>query len=110
MNRKLLKQDAYCGLKKLGIEFNGIADFFNHCTDDPTEWLLYEAAIQARILKGEHRINQMGIVDDIRRRRKEKRGVFKANNNWAPYYMRLFVVKYPEHKRRFEFRKSKEAA
>lgn len=113
MTRKLLKQDAFVGLRKLGVGLDMITKLFTHIAQNPGEWADVEKELLKRCERGDTRICGMGFVDEVRRERKALGlGGFVFNNNWSPYYCRLFVLKYPEYRERFEFRalKQKEAA
>jgi len=89
----------------MGIAAEDIMKFLDHINQFPGEWPVFEAKILYRCETSFGQITQMGIVDDVRNDLNgPRRGSFKVNNNWAPYYMRLFALKYPEYSARFEFR------
>lgn len=104
------KQEAWARLRALGMDPIEIINFWTHMDKYPEEWPLYEKCITVRIEKGERRITQMAVVDDVRKHRKGRGDEFKTNNNWAPAYMRLYAAKHLEHRDKFEFRRLKEAA
>jgi len=111
VTKSLLVKDAIIGLKSLGLSREDINLFFRHMSEEPDEWPLVEEVLLRRCQRGELRVGGMGFVDDLRREgKKVRRGEFLFNNNWSPYYARLFALKYPEFRDRFEFRKLRAAA
>lgn len=84
--------------------------FLDHVEKNRSEWKDVEGELLRRCERGDTRICGMGFVDEVRRERKAEGGQdFVVNNNWSPMYCRLFALKYPEYRNRFEFRKLKEA-
>lgn len=113
MTRKISRQDAYIGLVRMGMKFHDIARGFTACAEDPELFPTFEAACIRMIREGRQRIGGMDVINFIRfDTEKETHGAFKCNNTLQPFLTRLFVVKWPEFRDRFEFRATsrKEAA
>lgn len=105
-------QKAYIGLWEVfQVPAKRRVLFLEHVSKNMGEWKDVEAELLRRCKRGDTRICGMGFVDEVRRERKAEGGPdFVVNNNWSPMYCRLFALKYPEYRGRFEFRKLKEAA
>lgn len=76
---------------------------------NPQLYNLFEMyAIQA-IKRGHRRLSAEFLFNVIRWETpaKAEDGDFKINNDMKPWYSRLFLAKYPQHKQFFETRRSK---
>lgn len=105
-------QHAYIGLWEVfQVPAKRRVQFLEHIAKNRGEWKDVESELLKRVKRGDTRICGMGFVDEVRRERKAEGGDdFVVNNNHSSMYCRLFVLKYPEYRDRFEFRKLKEAA
>jgi len=105
-------QNAYIGLWEVyQVPAKRRVQFLEHVAKNRDEWKDVEAELKKRCERGDTRIGGMGFVDEVRAERKDQGGEdFILNNNWSPMYCRLFALKYPEYRERFEFRKLKEVA
>lgn len=111
MKRTISVQDMYVGMAKMGVSARMIIKTLNHVKDNPGEWADVKAELLKRCERGDGHISGMGYIDEVRKERAaNNQPGFFLNNNWSPYYCRMFAVLYPEYADKFEFRKLKEAA
>lgn len=88
-----------------GYSSDKVETFIAAHTESPDVWLTFERIALGLIGAGK----KAGSIDILGRARWETHieggREWKVNNNYAPYYARIFAAKYPEHKDFFEFRK-----
>ena len=94
--------EAY--LSECGYSPNDIRRFRRRFELCPEVWREFEAMTLRLISDGK----KAGAIDILARVRWEKvveqRQEFKCNNTDAPYFARIFALKYPQHNQFFEFR------
>lgn len=83
-----------------------IEQFFKYHLENQKIWKHFEAVALKEIENGATRISAKAIVEAMRKQHEiEKRfGEFKINNSYAPYYARMFIVKYPIYSNLIETR------
>jgi len=110
--KQMSMQKAFCEMgSAFDVSIKMRVKFFSHVQKHIDEWNDVKRELLVRCERGDSRICGMGFIDEVRRERKAAGGrEFVVNNNWSPYYCRLFALLYPEYRDRFEFRKLKEAA
>ena len=93
MNAKELSRH----LKAEGANDETIKAFFEYHLRNPRTWDHFEKVALREIQAGKTRIGAKAIVEEMRKEHElQKRfGEFKINNTFAPYYARMFIVKYP---------------
>lgn len=81
-------------------------EFLKYHKENPRVWQAFETyALQA--LKQNKRVGSMMIINRVRWEAEfERNGEFKVNNNYAPYYARVFNTKH--NKEFFDLREVKE--
>ena len=95
--RKLLAEDGYTN--------QYIEGFLEAYKSSPGVWRAFERIALDLIARGK-KAGAIDILGKIRWETKVEGGLdWKVNNNYAPYYARIFVHKYPEHAGFFEFRR-----
>ena len=95
-------------LKKHGVDPETIQKFINFNKETAKEvWKAFEKyALKASLRR--KRIGANAIMERIRWETTIEKGEdWKVNNNYAPYYARIFIAKHPRCKGLFEFRKLK---
>lgn len=92
-------------LSAAGYGPDKIATFVNAHLASPDVWETFERITLQLIADGK----KAGAIDVLGRARWETHieggKDWKVNNNYAPYYARIFAAKYPEYRDFFEFRK-----
>jgi hypothetical protein len=91
-------------LTAAGYSLDKVDTFIAAHTESPDVWQAFEHITLTLIAIGK----KAGAIDVLGRARWETHieggREWKVNNNYAPYYARIFAAKYPEHKSFFEFR------
>lgn len=92
-------------LRAAGYTDDKIETFIRAHVESPEVWSAFEHTALLLIAMGK----RAGAIDILGRVRWETHieggAEWKVNNNYAPYYARIFAAKYPEHYGFFEFRK-----
>lgn len=87
-----------------GYSPDKVETFIAAHTESPDVWQAFEHIALTLIAMGK----KAGAIDILGRARWETHieggREWKVNNNYAPYYARIFAAKYPEHRGFFEFR------
>lgn len=72
--------------------------FYRYHQNHPHIWKHFEKFALVVVESGK-RTGAMAIMNRIRWEVEfEQNGIFKVNHNFAPYYARVFEIKYPQHK------------
>lgn len=73
---------------------------------NPAVYELFVKYTKEAINAGHEHYGAKGVIERIRWHTSVETGgdIFKINNNWAPFYARLFMVDYPEHDGFFRLR------
>lgn len=88
-----------------------IREFFAYHLENPKIWKYFESVALREINQGAKRLSAKGIVEQMRKEYELKKiGEFKINNTYAPYYARMFLVKYPIYSEMIETRQLTKAA
>ena len=92
-------------LKAEGANDETIKLFFRYHLENPRIWQHFEKVALREVAEGK-RVGAKAIVEEMRKEHEiEKRfGEFKINNTYAPYYARMFLVKYPIYTHSIETR------
>ena len=97
--------DASVMLLAAGYEIAKVVKFIDAHAASPEVWQTFERITLGLIEAGK----KAGAIDVLGRARWETHieggKDWKVNNNYAPYYARIFAAKYPEYRDFFEFRK-----
>jgi hypothetical protein len=97
--------DAREMLAAAGYSPDKVDTFITAHAASPEVWQTFERITLGLISAGK----KAGAIDVLGRARWETHieggKDWKVNNNYAPYYARIFAAKYPEHCDFFEFRK-----
>lgn len=79
--------------------------FLAYHAENPAVWLEFEKLALMAIERGVKKWGAKGIFEVVRWKSEiEDRVEFKANNNFASYYARVFELKHPAHAGFFEKR------
>jgi hypothetical protein len=105
MNQNVLtKQKVFNALLNDGVEQETISKVIDYHSRNPKLFEMFEFYAM-RVADKKKKIGAMAIVNRIRWDAEvEGCGDFKINNNVAPYFARIFEIKYPEHEGIFEKR------
>lgn len=100
----------YKSLIKAGSPPRRAHDFCQQHWEDPRIWKLFEKIALELIRSGAARIGAKQIFEIMRQKAGQSfsskvTNSWKCNNIYTPFYARMFVLKYPQFKDRFEFRK-----
>lgn len=91
-------------LKAEGIDDETIQKVFDYHSKNPDLFKRFEHYAK-EVAQANKRIGAMAIVNRIRWEAEiENKGDFKINNNIAPYFARIFTIKYPQFSWIFETR------
>ena len=95
-------------LKAEGADDETISLFFRYHLENPRIWQHLEKVALREVSEGK-RVGAKAIVEEMRKEHEiEKRyGEFKINNTYAPYYVRMFLAKYPIYSNSIETRQIK---
>jgi len=88
----------------------GDQDFCEYHQKNPQVYTQFRRVTLQTIQKGFKRYSAKGIFEIVRWHsgvRAEDPEGFKINNNFVPFYARMFMREYPQHEEFFETRKSK---
>lgn len=97
---------AKAGLLAQGVDAATADLFLSWVHLHPTIWKEFERKTLVLIAKGIPHYGAKAIAETIRYDRTiEKCCEFKMNNNFPAYLARLFILKHPQHKNFFEFRR-----
>ncbi len=92
-------------LAESGYTNTHIEGFLEAYKSAPEVWRAFER-ITLDLVKRERKAGAIDILGKIRWDTNVEGGLdWKVNNNYAPYYARIFVHKYPQHASFFEFRR-----
>jgi hypothetical protein len=92
-------------LKSYGYDQENIERFLAYHELHKWAWKAFESAALKLIDSGKTRIGAKAIAEQLRANQPEpKYGTFKFNNNYTAMYARVFVIKHPRFRDRFEFR------
>ena len=95
----------------LGIEAERVDAFIAFHKEHLDIWKEFEAISLKLAETGAQKWGGMAVLNVIRwQRHMEKRGEFKVSNNWEPFYVRTFDLKYPHLNHLFEKHAMKKAA
>lgn len=96
-------------LKSEGASDQTIKLFFQYHMENPRIWKNFERVALREIQAGKQRVGAKAIIEEMRKEHElEKRnGEFKINNTYAPYYARMFIVKYTIYANLIETRQIK---
>lgn len=102
---RLSMENVEAHLRSAGYTLANIKGFRRRFEACPEVWREFEAMALRLIADGK----KAGAIDILARIRWERvveqKAEFKCNNTDAPYYARIFALKYPQHNGFFEFRK-----
>jgi hypothetical protein len=91
-------------LRGCGYTGAEIASWRRRFRASPDVWREFER-LTMRLIGERKKAGAMDILGRVRwERQVEARLEFKVNNSDAPFYARLFALKYPQHNSFFEFR------
>lgn len=91
-----------------GFPVERVEEFLSWHRRAPHVWKTFEKAAIRRAKSGERAWGAMAFINEIRWEEEIPGGEdFKVNNNWAPFYARVFHLKYPEYKGFFITKKPK---
>ena len=87
-----------------GVPHETITEFIDHVQACPEVWKGFDKFALEAATKG-RKIGAKAVIERLRWEAEIERGDdFKVNNNWAPYYARVFEIKHPRFKGFFEMR------
>jgi len=90
-----------------GVPKDTVEAFIAAYLESPDVWRAFEDLTLKVIHKG-RRAGAKAIIERVRWDVEiESGGVWKVNNNWAPYYARVFEIKHPRHAGYFNKREIK---
>lgn len=105
VKRKLSRSEVERYLVEWGYEPEKVARFLNQYAENPDVWKAFEA-MTLDLIARKKTAGANAILERIRWDTTVEGGKdWKVNNTFAPYYARVFVLKYPEHIGFFEFRR-----
>ncbi len=83
-----------------------MAIFLKHHEENPDMWKAFERFTFQAVAAGRKRLGANMVIERIRwyTQVEERSSVFKVNNNWAPFYSRLWNQKHPAHDELFVLR------
>lgn len=91
-----------------GVPSDTAKQFLDWHQQNPQVWAEFEKLALRLIQAGRKKFGAKAIVEVVRFNRTiATKTDFKINNNYAPYYARIFVIKYPLHSDFFEQREIK---
>jgi len=106
---QLTKGMIYRGLQSDRIPEDTAKEVIEYHAKNPHLFERFEHYARA-VAEAGKQVGAMAIVNRIRWEAEiEKKGEFKINNNIAPYFARIFEIKYPEFSGIFEKRRAKGA-
>lgn len=90
-----------------GVPKDTVDAFVDAYIANPGVWRAFEALTLDVIRRG-RRAGSKAIIERVRWDVEVEAGdVWKVNNNWAPYYGRVFEIKHPRHAGYFKKREIK---
>lgn len=89
-------------LGTVGVDWDTAVSFLEYHNERPHVWRLFEKLALEKISKKEF-VSGKSIAEDMRRVENlpDHTGA-KVANEWVSTYVRVFVLKYPEHKHLFK--------
>lgn len=105
VKRKLSRLEVERYLIDWGYDVEKVARFLNQYVENPDVWRAFEA-LTLDLIARRKTAGANAILERIRWDATVEGGRdWKVNNTFAPYYARVFALKYPEHLGFFEFRR-----
>lgn len=104
----LSSDDIIKVLKEAGAPHNTALNVLEYMKENRHIWKAYQDYCLKIVAQGARRIGSKAVIELLRYNESggdwTKYEDYKINNNYASYFARLFVAKFPEHKGLFLFR------
>ena len=104
----LSKDDITRILLDAGAPLDTASNVISYMQKNRHIWEAYQKYCLKIVSQGARRIGSKAIIELLRYNESggdwDKYEDYKINNNYASYFSRIFIEKYPEHKNLFSFR------
>jgi hypothetical protein len=104
-----MAKDFRAHLMLAGYPGSRVDEFIQWHRENPEVWKAFERVALAKAQReGAKHWGAMAFVNSVRWEEELPTSPeHKVNNNWAPFYARVFAIKHPEYAEFFSFRKPK---
>lgn len=108
MTRTITETQIEQSLLSEGIDLNTVAAFLRYHEKYPQIWVWFSRFALEKLSKGK-KIGCRTVMERVRWECDDytKADGFKINNDWTPYYGRVFLIFYPQYSAVFKLRKAR---